>query len=329
MRDSSRPPVPSEVEGQDAELLKLRTLLRDELAAYKQLRPWVSYLAIFRQWVIIFAAIGAAVWSGHYLVWIAAFVTIATRQHALGVLGHEGSHYRLSESRPVNDAVADILCWLPLLFCYRRWQHEHAAHHRYVNAERDPYLKDFKRFDIWSWPKTPLRALATLLGILTGAKAKAIILPGLRWSILGSVPALEPVDRVRAGLFYTVLVAALAITDGWLVFVVLWLLPLATLSFALVHWRTVAEHLGMGSSGDINSTRHVNANFFERLTFAPLGINYHIAHHLFPSVPYYNLSRLHRRLLREPVYLDNAVIKAGYFGSEGVYGAVVLHGVTP
>jgi fatty acid desaturase len=160
--------------------------------------------------------------------------------------------------------------------------------------------------------------------MLFGFEAKAMLAPGKRMSVLGTTPALTRAEKVRAGLFYSAVVVLLTIADAWLPFLILWVLPLMTLSAMFVHWRTVAEHLGLAGTGDVSATRHVNANFFERLTFAPLAVNYHLDHHLFPGVPFYNLPQLHQRLLQEPIYCRNAIIKDGYFGRNSVFSDVVV-----
>jgi fatty acid desaturase len=312
-----------EIEGQQHELLQLRGILRKEIPQYSQLTPWKSYLALAWQWLVIGLLVAAAIQSRHWLVWFIAIFLIAGRQHALGVIGHEGAHYRLSRNKQLNEFVADVFCWLPLMFCHRRWQYEHILHHKYVNTEDDPYLKDFRTYSIWIWPKTPRQAWITLVRLVTGVEAKAILEPGLRWSIFGSTPVLTPGDKLRAIVFYSLLATVLTLSGGWLAFLLLWIVPMVTWSLVFVHWRTVAEHRGLDVTMDIGDTRHVDANWLERLTVAPLGINYHIDHHLFPSIPFYNLPKFHRRLLQEPIYREYARLKAGYFGRNGVYEEVV------
>lgn len=313
-----------EIEGQHGELLELRAILREEISQYTKLTPWKSYLALVWQWSLIALSVALALVSGHWLVWLATVFFIATRQHALGVLGHDASHYRLSNSRKLNEFLGDFFCWLPLFLCHRGYAYEHILHHRFVNTERDPYLKDFVTYDIWEWPKSPGQALMTVLRICGGAEAKSFLEPGLRMSVLGKTPTLNRADKLRAGMFYGSLALAVTLCNGWLPFLVLWVLPLVSLGAVLVHWRTVSEHLGLPGVVDVAGTRHVNANFLERLTFAPLGVNYHLDHHLFPGVPFYNLPRLHRRLLAEPIYRRNAIIKDGYFGRNSVFSDVVM-----
>ncbi len=314
----------AEIEDQHSELLQLRTVLRDEIPHYTRLAPWKSYTALAGQWLQIAVLVALALISDHWLVWLLAIVLIAGRQHALGVLGHDASHCRLSRKREVNDFVGDVFCWLPLFFCHSRYAHEHILHHKFVNTGRDPYLQDFNTFAIWDWPKSPRQAAVTWLRMLCGFEAKAMLAPGKRMSVLGKTPTLTSAEKVRAGIFYSGVALFLTMADAWLAFLILWVLPLITLSALFVHWRTVAEHLGLSGPEDVSATRHVDANFFERLTVAPLAVNYHLDHHLFPGVPFYNLPQLHQRLLREPLYCRNAIIKDGYFGRNSVYSDVVV-----
>jgi fatty acid desaturase len=93
---------------------------------------------------------------------------------------------------------------------------------------------------------------------------------------------------------------------------------------ALVRLRSIAEHLVCPSENELNESRHVDATWYERLTLAPFNVNYHLAHHLFPSVPWYNLPKLHARLLELEVFQKNAKITKSYTGlKQGVLGEVL------
>src|SRR5438445_11912 len=50
----------------------------------------------------------------------------------------------------------------------------------------------------------------------------------------------------------------------------------------------------------------------EKFLLAPHNVHYHVDHHLYPSVPYYNLPRLHAQLLAQPEYMARAHITDGY-----------------
>jgi fatty acid desaturase len=82
----------------------------------------------------------------------------------------------------------------------------------------------------------------------------------------------------------------------------LYVLPILTLYPAQIRLRSTVEHsLDVGVRGrspdQIWVSRTTRGRWLERLVVAPLAINYHFEHHLFPAVPHYNLGRLHRLLV--------------------------------
>jgi len=104
-------------------------------------------------------------------------------------------------------------------------------------------------------------------------------------------------DRNFVVIFH---VAALAIAawTGYLVeYLVLWILPLVTVVQAILRLRAIAEH---GATTDFSSPltaarTNLAPAWLEWLIF-PHSVNYHIEHHLYASVPHYNLPALHREM---------------------------------
>lgn len=77
--------------------------------------------------------------------------------------------------------------------------------------------------------------------------------------------------------------------------------------------RSVAEHFGeMAHEDDLSSSRTVRTNVIERFFLAPHSVGYHLEHHLFPGVPFYNLPRLHEMLMQQEIYQEKAHITDGY-----------------
>lgn len=300
-----------------------------ELSSISNLRAgW----AVLRQWLIIGAVIAAAVLSHHWALYVLAFVVVASRQHALGVLMHDASHYRLFSNRAANEWVGDLLLALPIFLSLNRYRVEHLQHHRYTNTDRDPYWNDFQSDPVWHWPKTPRAAAWIFVRDLLGLNIPSVGKVGRRWSPFaehftstGALTPLRTEDRIRTYIFIGALLTGLAVTNGWLPFLLLWLLPALTLGFAFIRMRTVGEHLGLPGRHELDSTRHIDGTWLERLTICPLNINYHIAHHMFPSVPYYRLPELQRLLLKDPIYRDRAYLKRSYLGmKDGTLGEVLV-----
>jgi len=44
----------------------------------------------------------------------------------------------------------------------------------------------------------------------------------------------------------------------------------------------------------------------------PHNVNYHLTHHLFPGVPFFQLPTLHREIARTEAYRRNAHVTRGY-----------------
>jgi fatty acid desaturase len=53
-------------------------------------------------------------------------------------------------------------------------------------------------------------------------------------------------------------------------------------------------------------------------------VNIHLAHHLFTSVPFYNLPKLHKRLMLEPYYQNESQRYDTYFSSKDCVFADLL-----
>ena len=66
--------------------------------------------------------------------------------------------------------------------------------------------------------------------------------------------------------------------------------------------RSLAEHACMARGPDpLRNTRTTRAGVLARITVAPLHVNYHLEHHLLPTVPWFRLPALGRLLAAREV----------------------------
>ena len=68
----------------------------------------------------------------------------------------------------------------------------------------------------------------------------------------------------------------------------------------------------MNYGDELGSTRTVLPFLWEKWFFAPHMVNYHLEHHLYPSVPFYNLPELHAAMMANPTYAARAHMTRGY-----------------
>ena len=190
----------------------------------------------------------------------------------------------------------------------------------------DPDRRTIAQDDQWQFPRTRVSALGVAVRDLTGVNLprtcvhSACTAESLMERVQGNVQTgLTNAEMMRLLVVQGALGAGLMLTDGWFAFGVLWILPTATVLPLLLRIRGVAEHEGVPGGDEVRETRHVAANRVEAALLSPFHINFHTAHHLFPSVPWYNLPALHARLMEEPAYATRLVTSPSYTGPGGVF----------
>ena len=134
--------------------------------------------------------------------------------------------------------------------------------------------------------------------------------------------------RESAWPFIQELIAQLALFSmlyafgiGWAYLI--WLGAFLTFFMLIIRVRQVAEHAAVPDLYDRDprkNTRTVDAPWWQKLVFAPNGVNYHMEHHFMASVPCYRLGAL-REHLKAQHALDNVPVFSGY-------GQLLKHAVT-
>ena len=141
-----------------------------------------------------------------------------------------------------------------------------------------------------------------------------------RWTTIGRV--------TYAALLYGALTLAEFATGApvWGYYALLWILPLLTTFPAFMVLREWIQH-GNADRGRYTNTRVFLTDPISRYAIFPLGMDYHLPHHLFASVPHYRLKDLHERLLKEPQYKQHCRLVEGWTGdNEGRPGIIEVLG---
>lgn len=282
--------------------------------------------AVARQWLVIAGCIAGATWISGPIVYLVAIVFIAGRQHALGVLMHDAAHYRLFSARWLNDAVSDLCCALPFGLLTVRYRYDHLRHHQHAVTAEDPYWVTMQEHPAgWRWPKSPVRATLRLAADLLGPGAVDFHREWYAWlpwpnhfSRREYPCRIDVASRVRCYGFFLVVGGALAYTGAWWAFLAFWIVPMLTFLQVFLRIRGVAEHLAPPGEEGLDATRDTVPTLLELATVAPLNVSYHLTHHMFPGVPYYNLARLSALLRTDAAFSDHARVSISYFGRFGV-----------
>ena len=116
-------------------------------------------------------------------------------------------------------------------------------------------------------------------------------------------------DRWFVVVFHVLLpIAMFAMGWGWY-YVVFGVVPLLTLLQAILRLRAICEHGAVTDfSSPLTAARTNIVNAWQRFFIFPHHVNFHLAHHLYPAVPHYNLPKLHAALQQHGI-LTNAEVR--------------------
>jgi len=283
---------------------------RDELKALSVLNPVKTALGIAFDWAIIIAAIAISELSQSWLVYLVAIAIIAGRQHALAVMNHDFAHHRFLKNKVLSEWIGDIFLAWPILITVNSYRTTHLEHHFHTNTEKDPDYVPRLDMKTYKFPMNAWFLITSMLGY-AAAITSAYDIKSLHLKKISDRTTRSYV-LVRLS-FYAVIGLIVGFTGTWQGFLLYWVVPYFTLFFAFNYVRGVAEHFsGMDYSSLEGGTRTVIPYFWERAFFGPHNVHYHSEHHLYPGVPFYNLSTLHKRLMENSEFRNVAHVTRGY-----------------
>ena len=317
---TAAPAQPDASEGE----LPLRQLLQTlgDLLVPRPLYYWVDFLASIICFYAGFAA-GEVLPPDNPCKHLAAVVAVLALYRAV-VFIHELTH--LPRDRLPGFRVAwNLLCGIPLLvpsFLYSSHL-DHHARRAYGTVKDGEYMP-------WGRPRGRVRivlfALSSFLGPPVGV---------LRFGLLGPLSWIDP--RVRrwvavnasslavspryrrdppspqeargwrvqeAGVFLYLLAITAALAAGLIEAELLLRLYLTAVAGLLLNsLRTLAAHRYRSTGSPLTRTQQLldSVNYPGRswliALWAPVGLRFHAAHHLFPGIPYHNLAEAHDRMM--------------------------------
>ncbi len=284
-----------------------------ELRALSAIEPKRALSAIGAEWLGVVVAIALCQLWFHPLLYVVAVMFIGARQHALAVIGHDATHYRLLPDRAANDWAGNLLCLWPVFISVEGFRLFHAPHHRHTNLDGDGNRelwhthRDGELVEDWQYRKSAAGLALVLL-------KRGLVITGLWWmtrGLLSSIVVRErPVVIVARSAFFAGVAALITVTRSWDLFLLYWLVPYCTWHTAIQYARLICEHSAVDSDAPAYQvTRTTIPTRLESLFILPRNSGYHIEHHWYPSVPFYRLPELHARLMQIPGYRLSANIK--------------------
>jgi len=309
---------------QSYEPYRSNLLTRDELTNLYTQAPSNVVIDTFLAWVVIVIAWAVVAYAPYWWVILVAMPIIGTRLYSLLIIAHDGLHRRLFKTIKANDLWNDIFILGTIGTITRLNRLNHMRHHRDLALPTDPDRFKYTR----SGRATPGEFVISLTCIpLLIIAIRNVILPQPSPRIIEGGGSGENINTKKLGryqirdieiicLWQIALIAGLSFMIGWWAYPILWVIPVV---FALCCdiLRVFCEHSQLTNDRDADSSMRLvsyDANFIERILLAPNNMNHHIAHHLWPAIPYYNLPAA-EKLIRSKLGDDQKLTwRPSYFG---------------
>ena len=277
--------------------------------------PWLRDAVL--DWTVILGALGAVHILSNPVTWLVALLVIGNRQHALAILGHDGTHFTLSHDRKLNDFLTNFFAFWPVGLTVSGYRALHFKHHKHTGTEHDPELGHKRsRSPQWDLPAKPARILKyAALDIVGGSFPDYVII--LKYS--------KPDKRseyLPLLCFHALAIVLLAASGLWWAGL-LWYAGLVTTFMMSFRLRLWLEHQGTPE------THRLHLNFWQAPLLAPHNSWMHWEHHTWPTIPYHRLARARTHASEKPVWTLGELLQwfeqANHMASGEVVAGTGLH----
>jgi fatty acid desaturase len=226
----------------------------------------------------LFAIFIGATWltmAGFIPMWLGALANTIFI-YSLYTVVHEALHSNISshtKSLRWLDTVAGVIACVPLWLHYHQHKRQHLQHHAHTNEETDPDIYAKGSFLAWVF----LRAPAALLSYFNPVQQywdckrfqctrRDYVYTSLSFSAYAAIV----IGLIAAGYGREVLF--------------LWFVPWWIGQTVMLTFFTWTPHHDHSETGRYRNTR---VSLFPGANFLLQGQNYHLIHHMIPSIPYY------------------------------------------
>lgn len=278
--------------------------ITDEVRSLYALDNSHGILAVLQNLLIVSAAVILAEYVG-WTLYLPAIILIGSRQRAMATLTHEAAHGTLARNKTLNDILGTVFSGYTVAILLRTYKDSHVRDHH--GCFGDPEADCDFRYMIEQGVYGPSRGWRYIWHIIVSPalllKVPAYIMYLARHRfVFGN----DKTDHHEVALFavfwFTVLASSIATGVFGLLFWY-WFVPFFSI-FQIIGWYIeLAEHAPLMERGkDIHMSRNRNSHWVERLFTGMHGESFHLAHHLFPRVPFWRMNELNQLLRQDAVY---------------------------
>jgi len=196
--------------------------------------------------------------------------------YSLYTVVHEALHSNISsrtKSLRWVDTLAGLIACVPLWLHYHQHKRQHMQHHAHTNEETDPDIYAKGSFLAWVFLRAPAALLSYFNPVQQYRDCKRF-----RCSRRDYV-----YTALSFSAYSAIVIGLMAAGYAWEV-LVLWFAPWWIGQTVMLTFFTWTPHHDHSETGRYRNTR---VSLFPGANFILQGQNYHLIHHMIPSIPYY------------------------------------------
>lgn len=257
--------------------------------------PWFKGLVL--DWSVLILSFSLVYYAPNPVTIVFCMLVLGNRQHALAILGHEGTHGRIAQNRKLNDFFSNIFCFWPLGLTASGYRKLHNQHHKNTGSEHDPELAHKRsRSPQWDLPANAFKIMKYALLDMVGLSIADYYI-----IVTYSKPDKKS-DYVPLVMWHTLFIGCFIFTAFWWV-PVMWYVALVTTFMLFFRLRLWLEHQGTAD------THRLHLTLLEGAILAPHNIWYHWEHHKYACIPYHQLPKARAMMENVPIMTLNDLLE--------------------
>jgi fatty acid desaturase len=299
----------------ECEKYKFSSEIRSQLKNFTGLDNWHGVLALAEDYFVI----AASIWVTCQITWLFYPVTlliIGARQRALATLLHESSHGTLAQNKRLNWFLGTFCSGYLIFQQMGDYKKSHCkGHHRYLgNSVLDPDSKFYYYQGLYDSNLRPKDFLINhIIQPLLLLKVPQYLLYILKHRLFSTKGGSQ--EKAIMLLYLLVIAIALTALGNLHTLILFWLIPYLT-TFQVLGWFIeLSEHYPLAGENkiDLHMSRNRLSPWYEAFFTSIHCENFHLIHHLFPSIPFWNMSKVHQILLTDANYAKQHHMSGGIF----------------
>ncbi len=282
---------------------------KEIVAKVRRLYPLDNYhgvLALLGDYLTVVTCVIAVELFG-WVIYPLAIIVIGSRQRALATITHEAAHVTLARNTTLNNFLGTYCSGYligMLMDAYRR-SHVGSHHGNFGSQEEDSDYQFMISLGVYSTAGRLDYIWNLFVAPLLLLRLPSYLTYLVRERLMSWKNKAGRAEFTRFALFWALILSGLFLSGNLIDLLLYWIIPFLT-SYQIIGWYIeLSEHAPlMHSNLDVRMSRNRNSHWLERLLTGIHGESYHLAHHLWPRVPFWRMKELNAILREDPVYRD-------------------------